>query len=84
MLKALLIAIFCSLLLLGAGCANQYVVTMTNAMTIRSSTKPKLNERGYYILTDTMTGRTVEVNSMRVRSIEAVSKGEATKLPFQR
>lgn len=52
-----------------AGCKNYYVVTMTNAQTVTSYTRPKLDAQGYYVLTDS-TGHRFRVNSMRVREIE--------------
>ncbi len=57
-------------LLLGAGCKNYYVLTLSNAMTVTSYTRPKMDERGYYIITDA-AGHVTTINSMRVRQIEA-------------
>jgi hypothetical protein len=76
------LAILSACLLIFAGCANQYLIT-TNSTTYRTKSKPVLNEKGYYVFKDG-SGKTVELNAMRVRSIEAVSSGESNKLPFQR
>jgi hypothetical protein len=58
------------LLVLAAGCANQYQITLTNGGTILSRTRPKPDGHGYYIYQDA-DGREQRVNELRVREIEA-------------
>lgn len=60
----------CGLLLLVTGCANQYVIKLKNTAVLYSKTKPRLNERGFYVYTD-MEGQAQQVNAMRVIEIEA-------------
>jgi hypothetical protein len=71
------------LVMICAGCANEYVITMTNNATLRTKSKPQKNAQGIYVFKD-MEGQTKEISSLRVRSIEAVSRGETPKLPWQK
>jgi hypothetical protein len=67
--------------LLATGCAMHYDVTLYNGSTLRVPSKPKLNDRGYYVFKDS-NGRLVEINSMRVRKIEAVTPGDPPSKDF--
>lgn len=60
----------CALLLLASGCANRYAITLNNTAVLYSKTRPKLNERGFYMYTD-MEGRAQVVSFNRVIMIEA-------------
>jgi hypothetical protein len=62
------------LCLVVAGCRTHYDITTTNGSVIRSSEKPKLNERGYFVFKD-ISGQPQEINRMRVRQIEPVRPG---------
>jgi hypothetical protein len=66
---------------LASGCSMHYDVTLFNGTTFRAMNKPRLNQRGYYEFKDGL-GRTVEINSMRVRKIEAVTPGDAPSKDF--
>lgn len=63
------------LLLVCSACAMHYDVTLFNGNRFRAMNKPKLNDRGYFEFKDAL-GRTVEVNALRVRKIEAVNPGD--------
>ena len=62
------------------GCAN-YDITLRNGDILRARSKPKLNERGYYVFKD-LSGKEWEVNKMRVRQIETVRAGSKPSKPF--
>lgn len=59
-----------ALMVLAAGCANQYELTLTNGDVISSRTRPKPDGHGYYLYQDA-DGREQRVNELRVRAIEA-------------
>jgi hypothetical protein len=73
-----LIALFAA-----TGCLfrNYYDITLQNGDVVRAKTKPKLNDRGYYVYKD-LTGREIEINSMRVRQIEPVRPGSEPSRRF--
>jgi hypothetical protein len=65
-------------LVLGAlvsGCAVHYDISTFNGQIIRASSKPKLDEQGYYLFKDG-SGQVVKINKVKVRKIEAVSPGD--------
>jgi hypothetical protein len=75
-----------SYLLLGAallltGCASRYDITLTNSAVMTASSKPRLNEHGFYVFKDAR-GETAQVHQMRVRAIEARSPWEKQQDPF--
>lgn len=76
-----IVTLLCLMLLILTGCAMHYDVTLFNGTTYRSASKPKLNDRGYYIFKDTR-GKDVEVNSIKVRKIEAVNPGDPSAPDF--
>ena len=52
------------------GCARHYAITLNNSDTIIATTRPKADGHGYYVFKDA-SGKTVRVNELRVRQIEA-------------
>ena len=68
-------------ILITAGCAMHYDVTLFNGNTFRVKSKPKLNQRGWYEFKDGLD-QTVEINPMRVRKIEAVNPGDPPSKDF--
>jgi hypothetical protein len=52
------------------GCAQTYVIRLTNGQDIIAATKPKSDGHGWYRFKDA-EGREVKVNELRVREIEA-------------
>jgi hypothetical protein len=70
-----------SVLLICSGCALRYDMTLQNGDIIRAKNKPKLNDHGYYVYKD-LTGKEREINSMRIRQIEAVRAGSKPSRAF--
>lgn len=62
------------LCLVCVGCRTHYDITMTNGSVIRATSKPTLNERGYFVFKD-VSGQPQEVNKMRVRQIQPARPG---------
>lgn len=58
----------CSFVL--TGCSHGYALTLSNSDVIYARTKPRLNDRGYYVFKDGQ-GQEQQVKAMRVRMIEA-------------
>ena len=65
-----------------SGCALHYDLTLSNGEIIRATTKPKLNDRGYYVF-KIASGQALQVNQLRVRMIEAVNKGSPPSKAFE-
>ncbi len=64
------------------GCAMHYdITTLPSGNIIRASTKPKLNDQGYYIFKDGL-GQEVQINKVKVRKIEAVNPGDPPSKSF--
>jgi len=63
--------------LLLAGCASQYVVTLTNGQRIIAAEKPHLVDFNF-VFTD-LNGRTNSIPSTSVRAIAPASKRGASK-----
>lgn len=65
-----------------SGCAMSYdITTLPSGDIIRASSKPKLNERGYYVFKDGL-GQEVQINRVKVRKIEAVNSGDPPSKSF--
>ncbi len=62
-------------LLLAAGCANRYVITLTNGTRVVTASKPRLVD-SRYVYKDA-NGQEVSINAMRVRLIEPYSREAA-------
>ena len=56
-------------LLLAAGCARHYTITLSNGSTVTSSSRPRL-VGGFYVYTDD-AGQEQRVNELRVREISS-------------
>jgi uncharacterized protein DUF903 len=55
---------------LTTGCSTSYVVRLTNSDEVITRTKPRLDNRGFYVFKDA-DGREVRVSEWKVREIEA-------------
>ncbi len=64
-----------------SGCTLHYDLTLSNGDMIRATTKPKLNDRGYYVF-KIASGQEMKINKLRVRVIEAVNKGTPSRKEF--
>ncbi len=64
-----------------SGCTLHYDITTFNGDIIRAASKPKLNERGYFVYKDGL-GRAAEINKVRVRKIEVVNPGDPPSRSF--
>jgi hypothetical protein len=71
-MKPLILGLSVCLLCL-CGCASRYDITLSNGSVVRTSNKPKLDQQGFYVFKD-VSGRELQVNSMRVRQIEPASR----------
>ncbi len=67
-----ILSLACLLLIL-CGCQH-YDITMSNGDVIRARSKPKLNAEGYYVFKD-LSGKEMQVKSMRIRQIQPVRAG---------
>jgi hypothetical protein len=59
-------------LVLLPGCARRYDLTLRNGNVVRATTKPVLNEYGFYTFKD-LRGEEIQVSSARVRQIAPAS-----------
>jgi len=76
--KRLLITVGACLALCGC---QHYDVTMANGTVIRAKSKPKLDAEGYYVFKD-LSGKEMQVKSMRIRQIEPVRAGSKSSDNF--
>ncbi len=72
-----LVALILAGTLLGAGCANRYLITTTDGMKLVTASKPK-RVQDWFVYKDA-TGTNVYINAMRVRVIEPYSSKAAGK-----
>ena len=68
-MKAILPLSLLALLLLTGCYMFRYDVTLTNGNHVTSTSRPKLDARGYYVFKDT-SGREMRVHQAQVRAIE--------------
>lgn len=76
-----LLPFLCVALLITAGCAMHYDLTLYNGRLIRANSKPKMNEKGEWVFKDGL-GRENAISATRVRKIEAVNPGDPPSRDF--
>jgi len=80
LMKKIIMLLSVSLMLVLCGCAQSYIIQMTNGTRITSANKPKL-KNGTYVFKDAL-GNESSVPAGRVQQISPASQSKEEKSPF--